>query len=134
VRPVPGQNHIAWQIGHILSTERALLDQIKPGSSPAYPEGFAEAHGRDATSTGSDDASRFFGKDAYLGLWRAQRAATRGVLEGLSDAELDAPGPERVRRMAPTVGATFVLLGTHPLMHVGQFVGVRRRLNKPVAI
>jgi DinB superfamily len=134
VRPVEGQNHIAWQLGHLLSIEGGILDQIKPGSSPAYPDGFAEAHGRDEAATRSDDPSRFLGKDAYLALWRAQRTATRAVLEGLSDAELDAPGPERVRRMAPTVGGTFVLFGTHALMHVGQFVGVRRKLGKPVAI
>jgi hypothetical protein len=134
VRPVEGQNHIAWQLGHVISTEHMLLDQIRPGSSPALPEGFVEAHGRDEASTRSDDPARFQTKAKYLELWEAQRAATRAVLDALGDADLDAPGPERVRRMAATVGATFVVLGTHPLMHVGQFVGVRRKLNKPLAI
>ena len=134
VRPVEGQNHIAWQLGHVISTEHMLLDQIKPGSSPALPEGFAEAHGREEASTRSDDPARFQTRAKYLELWEAQRAATKAVLASLADADLDAPGPERVRRMAPTVGATFVVLGTHPLMHVGQFVSVRRKLKKPLAI
>jgi len=36
--------------------------------------------------------------------------------------------------MCPTVGATFNLIGSHVGMHVGQFVSVRRKLNKPVAL
>jgi hypothetical protein len=134
VRPVEGQNHIAWQLGHVLSTEHGLVDQIKPGASPSLPSGFVEAHGRDEASTRSDDPARFCSKATYLELWQAQRAATKAVLAELDDADLDAPGPERVRRMVPTVGGAFVLLGTHSLMHIGQFVGVRRKLNKPVAI
>ena len=66
---------------------------------------------------------------------KAQRDATKAVLDGLSDAELDAPGPERFRQMAPTVGVVMLLIGNHVLMHVGQFVSVRRHArSKPVAI
>ena len=107
---------------------------MKPGASPVLPTGFAEAHGRDEASTQSDDPARFLGKDQYLALWKAQREATRAYLNGLDEEELDAPGPERVRKMCATVGATLVLLGNHPLMHVGQFVSVRRKLQKPIAI
>ncbi len=134
VRPVAGQNHIAWQLGHLILTERNMLEGVKPGSSPALPAGFEEAYGRDDGSTKSDDPGRFLGKDRYVQLMKAQRDATRSVLAGLSDAELDAPGPERFRAMAPTAGAVMLLAGTHFLMHVGQFVGVRRTLKKPVAI
>jgi len=134
VRPVDGQNHIAWQVGHLLLTENGLLNMMKPGSSPELPAGFAESYGRDEASTKSDDPSRFLGKDQYLALWSAQRAATRAYVKAVDDAELDAPGPERVRKMCPTVGTTLLLLGNHPMMHVGQFVSVRRKLNKPVAI
>jgi hypothetical protein len=132
LRPVEGQNHIAWQLGHLISSERSMLEGIKPGASPALPEGFDEAHNRDATT--SDDRSKFLSKQRYLELYQAQRAATRKVLEGMSEADLDAPGAERIRRMAPTVGATFGLIGSHVIMHVGQFVSVRRKLKKPVAI
>src|SRR3954447_6545146 len=100
LRPVEGQNHIAWQLGHLISTERMFVDLIKPGSSPALPEGFDAAHTRD--TSGSDDPAKFESKQRYLELYQAQRAATLKVLEELSDADLDAPGPERVRRMAPT--------------------------------
>ncbi len=134
IRPVSGQNHIAWQLGHLILSERATIESVKPGSSPELPAGFEEAHGRDVASTTSDDPSRFLGKDKYLTLIQAQREATRSVLNSLSDAELDAPSPERFQPRAPKNGDVLLLVGTHALMHVGQFVGVRRKLNKPVAI
>lgn len=132
LRPVEGQNHIAWQIGHLISTERVMVEAIKPGSCPPLPDGFDEVHGRDATQ--SDDPSRFASKERYLELFRAQRAATKAVLDSLTDADLDAPAPERTRKRFPTVGLTFGLMGSHVLMHVGQFVSVRRKLKKPVTI
>jgi hypothetical protein len=132
LRPVEGQNHIAWQLGHLIDSERMMVDGIKPGASPTLPAGFSEAHNRDASA--SDDPKKFATRQQYLDLYRAQRAASLSVLAGLADADLDAPGPERFRKMAPTVGALFGLAGHHVLMHVGQFVSVRRKLKKPVTI
>jgi hypothetical protein len=132
VRPVEGQNHIAWQLGHLISSERSMIEGIKPGSCPPLPAGFDEAHSRDNCSC--DDPAKFSSKAKYLELHQSQRKATKAVLEGLSDAELDAPGPERMRKMAPTVGSVMNLIGGHVLMHVGQFVSVRKKLNKPVTI
>ena len=131
IHPVEGQNCIAWQLGHLISSERGMVDGIKPGSCPALPEGFDQAYTRDSAGHAG---AKFLTKAEYLSLFKAQREATNQVLEGLSDADLDTPGPERVKSIAPTVGAVFNLLGSHVLMHVGQFVTVRRQLKKPVAI
>jgi len=132
LRPVEGQNHIAWQLGHLISSERSMIEGIKPGSCPPLPAGFDEAHSRDNTT--SDDPSKFSTKAQYLDLLQAQRKATMAVLEGLSDADLDAPGPERMQKFCPTVGSVLNLIGGHVLMHVGQFVSVRKKLKKPVSI
>ncbi len=132
-RPVEGMNTIAWQMGHLISSERNIIEAIKPGTCPALPEGFDAQHSKEAAT--SDDASKFHKKDEYLALWKAQRDATRAVLESLSDADLDAPGPERMRAFCPTVGEALNMMGGgHPMMHAGQFVAVRRALKKPVAI
>src|SRR4051812_21427257 len=85
VRPVDGQNHIAWQIGHLLLTENSLLNMMKPGSSPERPAGFADSYGRDEASTKSDDPARFLKRDQYLDLWKTQRAATRAYLQAAAD-------------------------------------------------
>ena len=47
---------------------------------------------------------------------------------------MDAPGPEKSRAFMPTVGHVFSLAASHPLMHAGQFVAVRRHLKKPIAM
>jgi len=134
IRAVPGMNHIAWQLGHLIVSERMLLEMVKPGASPALPEGFEAAHGREADSTGSDDPSRFCAKARYLELLKIQREATKSVLAAISDSELDAPAPERVRQRMATNGNVLLMIGTHYIMHAGQWVPVRRKLGLPVAI
>ena len=132
IRAVPGMHHIAWQMGHLISVERMGVEMISPGSCPALPEGFDAKHTKEAST--SDDASQFHTKAEYLAVWDAQRAATLAVLKSLTDEQLDAPAPETWQRMVPTVGLTFNFLGTHVLMHVGQYVAVRRYLGKPITI
>jgi DinB superfamily len=131
VRPVAGMNHIAWQVGHLITSERGMVEGIKPGSCPPLPEGFEARHTKETTTT--DNASKFLSKAEYMATWKAQRAATKAVLDSLSDADLDAPSPENLRNFCPTVGMVLNLTGLHPLMHLGQFVAVRREQKLPVA-
>ena len=56
------------------------------------------------------------------------------ALDNLPDAELDKPGPKHFEKICPTVGAVFTLIGSHVMMHVGQFAAARRLLGKPVLI
>jgi hypothetical protein len=132
LRPVEGQNHIAWQLGHLISSERRMMEGVKPGSSPALPPGFDEAHSKEASTSG--ETKGFLTKKEYLDLFKTQRAATLAVLDSLTDADLDRPGAESMRKICPTVGATFGLATEHVLMHAGQFVSVRKKLKKPVTI
>lgn len=132
VRPVPGQNHIAWQLGHLVLSERNMIDGVKPGASPELPAGFEEGHGRDKNTL--DDPSKYLSPEAYIALIDAQRAATKKVVAELADATLDEPAPERMRSFAPTVGDVLLLNGNHYMMHAGQYVAVRRMLGKPIAI
>lgn len=131
VRPIKGMNCIAWQLGHLLSTERQLVEAVKPGSCPALPAGFDEIHGKDADKPG--ESSRYLTKSEYETLWTQQREATKAVLDGLSDSDLDKPAPDSLKNFLPTVGAMMLLTGTHATLHLGQFVAVRRQLDKPVA-
>lgn len=128
VRPVPGANHIAWQLGHLIGSENAMIAETCPGSMPALPAGFSEKHGKD--TAGSDDRQTFLSKDEYLRLYRQQREATLKALDALSDADLDRPGPERFRDYAATVGAVFGMQGSHWLMHSGQWAVIRRKLGR----
>lgn len=131
-RPGEGCNHVAWQLGHLISSEAMLLDMLVPGAAPELPEGFAEKHSKDNTT--SDEAADFCTKAEYLEQFDRVHAASKAALQHVSEADLDQPAPENFRAMFPTVGAVWVLLATHPLMHAGQVVPVRRKLGKPVMI
>ncbi|WP_337175182.1 DinB family protein [Paludisphaera sp.] len=130
IRAVPGMNHIAWQVGHLIDSERGMIEAIRPGSSPALPAGFAEAHSRDNAS--DDDATKFLAPEEYLALWNAQRTATKALLESLPDEELDRADP-KFPSFTPTVGQLLHLAANHPVLHAGQFVAVRRKLGLPIA-
>lgn len=131
LRPVAGMNSIAWQLGHLIESERQFVELVKPGSCPPLPEGFDEGHGRNATDV--DDPSKFYPRSRYQELWKAQREATRSVLETLSESDLDRTDPS-FPPYAPSVGALMLMCGNHALVHVGQFVAVRRSLKKPITI
>jgi hypothetical protein len=131
-RPGPGCNHLAWQLGHLISSEVSLLDSMFPGKAATLPDGFADRHAKEAC--GSDDPADFCTKQEYLDLFQQVRAATLEALAAATDTELDGPSPEWIREQFPTVGQILVLIGNHPLMHAGQFAVVRRQLDKPILI
>lgn len=131
-RPGPGCNHLAWQLGHLITSEQGLLNQLFPGTGISLPEGFAEKHNK--SQTGNDDPKCFFGKDIYLELYRKSRQNVKEVIGKLSDADFDKPSPENWAKMFPSVGAMLSLIASHGMMHAGQFAVVRRLLGKPVVI
>src|SRR5262249_609324 len=43
IRPVPGANHIAWQLGHLIDSEVQMIKDQLPGTAyPEFPAGFAK--------------------------------------------------------------------------------------------
>ncbi|MGI9427415.1 MAG: DinB family protein, partial [Bythopirellula sp.] len=130
IRPGEGCNHLAWQLGHLIASECSLLEMVSPGAAAELPEGFADAHSKEAA--GEDDPAKFCTKQEYLELFEKVHAATAAALGQCSDEDLDQPGPENFGDMFPTVGHVYVLIATHPMMHAGQFVPVRRKLGKPI--
>jgi len=128
VRPTENTNHIAWQLGHLITAENGMISQVCPGSMPDLPEGFAAQYTKETSAF--DDPEKFHSKADYLRLMAEQRAATLSALEQVSDEDLDQPAPEEMREYAPTVGATFAVVATHAMMHSGQWVIVRRQLGR----
>ena len=130
VRPAPGANHIAWQLGHLISSE-LQLGKTTPGAAyPDLPPGFPEQHNKAAAA--GDSPTGFRTKEEYLGLFKKVREATLANLAKISDADLDKPTPGDMAKFAPTLGALFLLQSNHTMMHAGQFTVVRRKLGKPV--
>ncbi len=131
-RPGAGCNHIAYQLGHLIASNTSILNLVAPGTAPELPAGFAEKHSKEKNSC--DDAKQFNSKQEYLDLMKQLDAAVLAAIEKASDADLDKPSPESFRSWCPKLGDMYVLLVTHSLMHAGQWVPIRRMLDKPVVI
>ncbi len=131
VRPVPGANHIAWQLGHLIASEHQMLTDAG-FKMPDLPEGFAESHTKETSQ--SNDPGKFHKKEQYLGWMAKQREGTMAALAAAPESDFDKPTPESMRDYAPTVGAMFNVVGIHAMMHAAQFVAVRRKLGKGVLI
>ncbi len=131
VRPVPGANHIAWQLGHLIASEHQMLTDAGY-KMPDLPDGFAESYTKETSE--SDDPTKFHKKEQYLPWMAQQRTATLAALDAMPESDLDKPTPESMREYAPTVGSAFNIVGIHAMMHAAQFVAVRRKLGKPVLI
>jgi hypothetical protein len=131
VRTSPGANHIAWQLGHLISAEKGIVTGQLPGSAyPELPAGFDTQHNKEMTAKDTG----FLTKGQYLDLYGKVRAATRAALSKLTDADLDKPSTGKIAGMFPKLGSVLALAANHPLMHSGQFAAVRRQLGKPVVI
>jgi hypothetical protein len=131
VRPVPGANHIAWQLGHLIVAEVDLLGKQLPGASfPELPAGFRAKHAKEMA--GGDAPGAFLKKAEYLSLFNNLRELTVTAVDRLSDADLDRPNTGNMAKFAPTLGALLLLQSNHTMMHAGQFTPVRRKLGKPV--
>ena len=128
VRPVEGANHIAWQLGHLISSENGMVAQVCPGSMPTLPDGFSEKYTKETSEV--DDSEAFHSKDEYLKLFEEQRAGTLAALAKLSADDLSQPAPESLRQMWPSVGAVISMQPTHWVMHAGQWAIIRRKLGR----
>jgi len=131
-RPVPGANHVAWQLGHLINSECYFARQAIPDIQlPELPPNFAQWH--DNKNTSDDDPSHFLSKEVYADLFNKVRKAVIAAVGQLTDEELDRPTQGPMAPFAPTIGALLLLASNHTLMHGGQFSVLRRKLGKPVA-
>ena len=98
-----------------------------------------EARARDMESAGVDTVMMdvIGANDTIRDVFKLDRPgedgeATLAALDAYPESDLDKEAPEEMRSFCPTMGDVFTLIATHPLMHAGQFVIVRRQLGKPI--
>jgi len=128
VRAIPGTNHIAWQMGHMIAGSDMMLTAL--GHKPlGLPDGFVQAHSKETAA--SDDPQQFKSKAEYLELFERAKQAVLAAAVATPAETLDEMGPESMRAYAPTVADVLLLASNHWLMHAGQFAIIRRKLGKP---
>jgi hypothetical protein len=129
VRPCSGANHAAWQLGHLINSESFIANAIKPGANPT-PEKFNDKFNKDDAC--NDTPAYFPSKAELLETLGATRNGTVQLIRSLTPSDLDKPGPEALKKMAPTVGHLVAMVPMHLLMHLGQLQVIRRKLGKPL--
>jgi uncharacterized damage-inducible protein DinB len=131
IRPAPQANHIAWQLGHLITADSYLIKGELPDTPyPELPAGFTERHAN--KNAAAESSEGFATRAEYLDLFTKTRNTTIAAVGKLSDADLDRPTKGPMAKFAPTLGQLFLLVANHTLMHAGQFTVVRRQLGKPV--
>jgi hypothetical protein len=131
VRPVPGANHIAWQMGHLTSFENGLLSDVLPHAKAVeLPVGFADRHSSKTAS--SDNPKDFFSREEYVSLFNKVREGTMSAVNKMSEGERAKASPADMAKWAPTLNDLLLMTGIHTMMHAGQFTVIRRKLGKPV--
>jgi hypothetical protein len=135
-QPHPNAHSIAWQLGHLIISEISMVNGIKHGYAnplaPEFIEAFSSKH--PPTAPKSELAPTLLDKTTYTILRDKQRELTFTLLDALEESELSTPGPDKMRSYAPTAGCILLAIGTHEIMHAGQWAVVRRALNKKVLI
>jgi hypothetical protein len=130
VRPCPGANHAAWQLGHLIAAESGMINGCAPGTMPELPAGFADRFKKSTAS--SDDASAFPKKNELISLLEKTRAGSIGWIKSLTDEDLNKPVEAPFKNFLPTWHHVVAVLPDHTSMHIGQFQVIRRKLGKPV--
>ena len=131
-RPHAGCNHINWQVGHIIASQNMMANSAVPGAVPELPEGFAAKYAKGAGS--SNNPADFLSFDELRSIGKAQSEAVVSMIESMSTEDFDKPGPKEMEGLAPNLGALCNLLGSHWMMHAGQWVVVRRQLGREIVI
>jgi hypothetical protein len=127
-RPTGDANHVAWQLGHLIASERHLIEAAVPGSMPELPAGFAERHSKEKAA--SDNPTDFLTKEEYFKVAKDMRAGTLAALDKLSAADFDKPVFGRVPPFVKRAGDCFVTAGGHWTLHAGQWAVLRRKLGR----
>lgn len=125
-----GGNHPLWILGHLAYSEANIVSHIIGGEENPLI-GWKEMFG--SSREPATDAGKFLAWDEVRQEFDKVRARTLSVLEGLSDDDLDQPSkncPPGREQMMGTVGACFLVLTLHPVMHRGQVADSRRMLDR----
>jgi hypothetical protein len=127
-RPAKGANHAAWQIGHLANSTRGMVN----GCDQSVAFAFEDDTRFGKSKAGIDDPAFFPKKKEIIDRFDGAVELAADWVGKLSEADLGKASPERLRQFAPTFANVAILLGSHPMMHIGQFSVMRRALGKPV--
>lgn len=125
-----GGNHPLWILGHLAYAEANIVSHIIGGEENPLI-GWKEMFGSSREPVA--DADKYLPWAEVRQKFDEVRARTLNLLEGLSEDDLDQPSkncPPGREQMMGTIGACFLVLTLHPVMHRGQVADSRRMAGR----
>jgi uncharacterized damage-inducible protein DinB len=127
-QPVPGLNHPAWTLGHLVIAADYGLAVL--GQKPVAPEGWGALF--NPGTVPDPNRATYPTKGELLNAYEAAHAAFATAAAALDEARAAAPNPVAgFRHRFPTLGdLVSYLLTTHEATHTGQLSAWRRTMGK----
>jgi len=119
VRPVPNANHIAWQLGHLISSEKHLLGSQEIG--PRGPNCPRASPSNTKRRPRRWIRRRLRDQGGVRGSVQQGPRRNLAAVEKLNDADFDKP-TRGTWPGSPELGGVTQLAANHTLMHAGQFL------------
>lgn len=132
VRPLPKAHTTAWQLGHLVLSERMMMKGLGCTDLIELPERFESAHAENRDYSYEEDSG--FLKKHYQELLIVQRERVFQLLEETTIGAFETAGPIEMRQYAPTVASVFLAMASHEMLHAGQIAVIRRCLEKAICI
>jgi uncharacterized damage-inducible protein DinB len=130
-QPSEGVTHIAWQAGHVASSQYALCLVRTRGAlaedEQLIPEAFRKRYGRGSTPDPNPEANA--SAEELLATLDAVAARSEEELRGFVDADLDLPMDKPHPMFSTNLGAV-EFCPYHEILHIGQVVLLRRLIGR----
>jgi len=111
-------NHIAWIVGHVIWTRKALLGRLGTEWSQPWLDLFARG-------AKCEDGGAYPSPDAMMDAWREVSGLLAGALESISEEFLSQPVTNGPPSPDGKISGVVSFLATHETYHVGQISYVR---------
>ena len=129
--PGPGIGHVAWQVGHLTSSQVALIHVrcFDKSYDAVLPSGFREAFGKGSTPVAS--------RGAYPAVAEIRTAFDRiqaealELIAGMPETELALPPGSDPHPLFTTKRGAIATAALHETFHAGQIALIRRLSGKP---
>jgi uncharacterized damage-inducible protein DinB len=112
-RPNEKANHIAWIVGHVIWTRKALLGRL--GTEWTQPW-----LGLFARGVKCDDTAAYPSPDALMDAWREVSGVLASVLDSVSEEALSQPSTQGPPSPDGKMSGVVNFLAIHETYHVGQ--------------
>lgn len=130
-QPIPGMNHPAWLLGHLLTLEQSVVTKVI-GKTVTHPLG---ADWRDIYGIGSTpkpDLKLYKPKEFCMEALRESAGTIAEYFRALPESDLQKPLPDAdLAKFFPNIARLLIILPTHRAYHAGQLATWRKAAGLP---